>query len=569
MEGEKHKHIIPDGEFDKLIPRPRGVTETIKRGADLEDTIQFLPKAMQRVVWQTKGISHLLQGDTLEQTCFNIWYRLYTRIPYVKDDQGKEQIRSPRCTWWQRRADCDDFSVFVSSILCNLGIPHLFRIAKYTEKMGYQHIYVVVPNESNEIIIDCVLNRFNKEVPFIQKIDKAMDLQFLDGVDDKFSGSTIGNIDARDLLEGDLGELGKRLRDTKLGKKLKEGLHLVNRANPATALLRAGVLACMKINMFKVAGMLRYTYLSDEEAKRKGIDMKKFPKLKAIREKLEKIFYGAGGKTENLKKAILTGRGNRNKEVPLSGLGSLDTNDYDESTRLPELLGVPMYTSEMQEVNGLGELGVATEAAIAAATSAMTALAALIKQLGPLKQGGDTDTASSDGSSSTDANTNTSGDDGSGGGGGGTNTDTNANRDAAAPADASTDTNKPTGGGANGKKDTPATATGDDSEEDSGDDKSKRDAMSNSSAKNNSNKPDGKNDGFIQRAKDWAKENKAAATMIGVAVVTGLGFGGYKLATYIKSRNKSNQPALSGVPKKRRKKRKGTSHKKVKVQRLR
>ena len=43
--------------------------------------------------------------------------------------------------------------------------------------------------------------------------------------------------------------------------------------------------------------------------------MSKFGKLKNILYKIEQIFYTAGGKPENLKKAILSGRGNKNKEV--------------------------------------------------------------------------------------------------------------------------------------------------------------------------------------------------------------------------------------------------------------
>jgi len=566
MEGNKHKPIFPDPEFDSLISKPRGITETVKRDAKLEDTIDFLPKAMQRVIWQTKKIAGRVVGDSLEDTCYNIWRRLYRAIRYQRDDEGKEQIRSPRCSWWGKRADCDDFSVFVSSILCNLGIPHLFRIAKYDEKIGYQHIYPVAlaPN-GQEIVIDCVLSKFNREVPYIEKIDKEMDLQFLDGVDEEFSGNTIGNIDAQDLLEGDLGELGKRFRDTKLGKKLKDGLHKVNRVNPATALLRTGILACMKINLFNVAGTLRYTYLTDEQARQKGIDMKKFPKLKAIREKLEKIFYGAGGKLENLKKAILTGKGNHNKEVPLSGLGEM-SGGYDENSRLPELLGEVIYDSEMGEINGLGELGVATEAAIAAATSAMAALAALIKQIGPLKQGGNT--ADPSGSTSTNTSTDASStSDGSGGSGSGTDNKTPA--DNSAPADKSTDTTKTsTDGGANSTTDTPATATDKDSEENSGDDKSRQRSSNNTPGANDKSgaRTTNQNDGFIKRATDWAKNNKPAAALIGVAVLAGLGYGGYKLATM--GKNKKHEPALSGAPKKGKKKEGVKGQHKIKVKRL-
>lgn len=574
MEGDKNKPIFSDPEFDGLIPRPRGITETIKRNAGLEDTVQFLPKAIRRVVWQTEKIAPLVVGGTLEETCYNIWRRLYRAIRYQKDDEGKEQIRSPRCTWWGRRADCDDFSVFVSSVLCNLGIPHFFRIAMYSRINGFQHIYpVAIDPSGREIIIDCVLSKFNREVPYIEKKDTEMELQFLDGVEDEFSIHGMGNIDAEYLMEGDLGELGRRLRDmkivkkvkeSKVVKKVKEGLHKVNRVNPATALLRAGILACMKINMFNVAGMLRYTYLTDEQAKKKGMDMKKLSRLKGIREKLEKIFYGAGGKLENLKQAILTGKGNKNKDVPLSGFTG-DSSDFSEDARLPELLGEAVYSSEMSGLNSLGELGVATEAAIAAATSTIAALAALIKQLGPLKPGGETATPSSEGSSNTaaDASSIPSGD----GSGSGSGTDKQTPADSSAPADSSTDTSKtPTDGGANSTTDTPATATDKDSAESSGDGKSsQRSSNTTTDTNKTSSTPDKQNDGFIKRATEWAKNNKPAAALIGIAVLAGLGYGGYKLATMGR---KKQEPALSGAPKKRSKRESASGKGKLKIQRL-
>src|ERR1700757_2936282 len=413
-----NKPLIPNPDFDRLIPQARWTDESINRNAKLEDTLDFLPEGVSQSKWQVAKIIPLLQGETLEETCYNIWYRLYTGIRYQKDEDGKEQIRSPRRTWWGHVGDCDDFSVVVSCILSNMSVEHLFRIAMYTEKGGYQHIYpVAIAPDGTEIIIDCVLPHFNKEVSYIKKIDKKMELQFLDGIDDEYQ--KMNGIDANDLLQGDLGELGKRFRDSKLFQGLKKGLHILNRFNPVTGLLRAGVLLCMKLNLLKVASSLRYTYLTDEQAKKMGIDMHRFGKLKKIRDKLEKIFYGAGGQLENLKKAILKGRGNRNHEVPLNGLGSVDTEDYNTSHSIAQILGTDIYDSELAGIDEFGTLGFdpGTDSAIATAMTALTALAAIIKGVGALKAkggGGSSGAADgsgatpTDGSSDTPANTDTS-----------------------------------------------------------------------------------------------------------------------------------------------------------------
>jgi hypothetical protein len=572
-----NKPLIANPDFDRLIPKARWTDESIKRNAKLEDTLAFLSEGVSKSKWQVAKIIPLLKGDSLEETCYAIWYRLYTGIRYQKDEDGKEQIRSPRRTWWGHRGDCDDFSVFVSCILSNMNIAHLFRIAMYNEKDGYQHIYpVAIAPDGTEIIIDCVLPHFNKEVPYIKKIDKKMELQFLDGIDDEYQN--MKGIDADDLLKGNLGELGKRFRDTKFFKGIKKGLHVINRVNLGTILLRSGILICMKLNLLNVAGNLRYTYLNDAQAKQKGFIMKRFAKLKNVRDRLEKIFYGAGGKEENLKKAILKGNGNRNKEVPLGGLGSVDMEEYNTSHSVAQILGADIYNSELAGIYDLGTLGFdpGTDTAVATAMTALTALAAIIKSIGSLKPkggGGSSDPASPDANvtAATDSSSDTS-------------TPVNTNT--------STKVNTPTDGGAN-TADTPASATGntsgDDSQNAGNNDRQAANTANNAASNVSSdgsdnasgstlpattNPPPASKDGFMKKASDWVKANKAAASVIGLALAAGLGYGGYKLATRGKKKTNGESNAaqtVSGVPKRKRKK--GTTkkqkHGKIKIQKLR
>lgn len=557
MEGNKYKKLIADPEFDSLIPKPSGRVEIIKRHARLEDTLAFLPEAVKKVAWQVEKIAPLLKGRTLEETCQNIWERFYTRIQYRKDEPNKEQIQSPRVTWGLKAGDCDDFAVLVSAVLCVLRIPHMFRIMAQTEENGYQHIYVVVPNPAGEEIkIDCVLPRFNYEVPYIKKIDQEMELQFLDGVDDNLL-ETFGSIDAEDLCNGDLGELGKRLKDRKFVKKVtqtvnkakdkvKDTLHKVNKVNPATALLRAGVLASMKLNVFKVAGHLRHTYLPDEQARQRGFDMKKFARLKWIREKLEKIFHGAGGEKHNLKKAILEGKGNANKEVPLSGFLT-PSYQYTEDSELSQLLGVAAYREEFLCSKEMGSLGAepTTTAALAAASTAIAALAALIKDLGPLKRGKTANASSTASATSSEASSSSGSDSASA---------------ETASTDSSSDPKLPTAGGANsgGDTDTPASATDKGQNENEGSGDGSKDT-SKPTARDTGETED---KGFFERAKTWVKENKGTAIGIAAATLAASILVGVGLSRRRK-KEKSKQSGLSGVKYKKK------ARHKVRIQRLR
>ena len=66
-----------------------------------------------------------------------------------------------------------------SMLLTNLQIPHSFRITKYGGA-HFQHVYVVVPNGSETLIIDPVLSSYNYEKPYSEHKDFAMNLSGID-----------------------------------------------------------------------------------------------------------------------------------------------------------------------------------------------------------------------------------------------------------------------------------------------------------------------------------------------------------------------------------------------------
>ncbi|MCC7302792.1 MAG: hypothetical protein IT233_09130 [Bacteroidia bacterium] len=368
MEALTYRRINTGTQYNSMFPSANLKDETVKKGATVGDTVRFIPKVVNDTLSQTEQVAEMLRGKNLSETCKNIWDFVYNHIRYSKDEEGKEQIRSPARTWHDRQkgVDCDCYSVFISSILTNLKIPHSLRIAKY-RKDYFQHIYPIVHKPNGKYItIDCVVDYFNYEEPYTEIKDTKMDLQYLSGTDDDFNG-----YDSEDGL-------GKKKQKEKGKGKVKEllkkGLHITNRANPATLLLRNGLLAAMKLNIMKIGQRIKYAYMTDEQAKQKGVDMARLQHLRKVKDKLEQIFYGAGGKPENLKKAILTGKGNKNHEV--SGHGVMN-----EATPLPELLGHEMFQSENAET--LGELGEpVTAASITAATGALAAIAGLLKSIG-------------------------------------------------------------------------------------------------------------------------------------------------------------------------------------------
>jgi hypothetical protein len=413
MEATKKRLIKNGGEYDRLFPKAERNTSTIRSNANVTHTVAFIPKVVAETLHHTKQIAEVLKEKTTYKTCSRIWHFVYQHIAYRKDRDGYEEIRSPARAWHDRKqgVDCDCYSVFISSILTNLHIPHILRITKY-HRDYFQHIYPVVLSipKNSEIIMDCVTDQFNYEVPYSEKKDYPMDLQYLNGFDNNsFDGlgklfAKKANTKAKQTVtktgvpaakkSNSLFQKLKSKKATKAAaagngtaapakkKGIKNILNKVNKINPATILLRNGILASMKLNIKNVAGRLRWSYLTPEQAAQKNIDPAKFQRLIAVRQKLENIFFGAGGKTSNLKQAILSGKGNKDKAV--NGLNGYSMNGIDYMnvyTELPQLLGTDVYYSENTE--GLGQLGEPiTLATIAAATGVISGIIAALKQIG-------------------------------------------------------------------------------------------------------------------------------------------------------------------------------------------
>ncbi len=538
MERRETVKIKSGREYDHLFPRAMMGSITKKKGATVGDTIRFIPQVVNDTLFHTSKIAKQLNGKTLRDTCRNIWNFVYEHIAYRKDEEGKEQIRSPARSWADRfhGVDCDCYTTFISSILSNLKISHLLRITKYKED-HFQHIYPIVPlSDGTYITIDCVVRSFDYEEPYSEKKDTKMDLEYLNGVfdssnkntdaldlvgiyDDRAAMAELGRLFKRKSSEGGGGEGGGGggKKKGKFKQILKKGLHLTNILNPATATIRAGILLSAKLNVMKIGERLKWAYLSDEDAKKKGLDMHNFSKLKRIKEKLEKIFYGMGGKPENLKKAILTGKGNKNHEV--SGLDGM--NEY---TPASTILGTEMYHDELSGVNDdNGELGIVTATAIASATGVIGAIAALIKGVGSMfpKKG-------------------KAGEEGGSG---------DSNPSSEGGGSSSADSESDSGSRENNVSLKKSNSTSSSGNEYGGGDSS---GANNKSLDKSDANDDEKPSTFWENNKKWIKP-----VAIGVGGL-GLVYVGYKIVT--KNKPSEPKPALSGFARSKKKKRKGGKH---------
>ncbi len=179
----RKRNIDLTNRFDSYFPKPDYSDPLLVVNGNNEMTIdKFIPKMVREFLADTEKIAEHLKQDNIEKTCRAIFDFVYNNIQYTPDSPHEEQIRRPARTWADRKSgvDCDCYATFISSILFNLRIPHFLRMAAYNPARGFQHIYVIVPKDPNNLkggywTIDPVLDRFNDEKrPTVKVHDKLM-----------------------------------------------------------------------------------------------------------------------------------------------------------------------------------------------------------------------------------------------------------------------------------------------------------------------------------------------------------------------------------------------------------
>jgi len=118
---------------------------------------------------------------------FNAAFKVATFFP---DPAGNQYIRTVNRTLKDRRANCVDYTVFISAFLRGMKVPHIIRMASFDKDnpKAYQHIY---PLTANGLILDAVYGQdqdgqealkdpedrtpyFNHEVPYFGSFNKMI-----------------------------------------------------------------------------------------------------------------------------------------------------------------------------------------------------------------------------------------------------------------------------------------------------------------------------------------------------------------------------------------------------------
>jgi hypothetical protein len=171
-----------------MIANAQNKKELVKKGGNTQDIINEILDAIPEVKGQTKGFHRNFTRD--RDGMKKLWSWIKTNIRYEEDPLGVQWVREPARLWHDKVGDCKSFTVFIVSVLENLGIDYFVRFSNTETRNSRRvnHVYPVAVIDGTEIIIDAVWHSFDSEKAFFNAIDYSMaDIYRLSG---------IGNADA-------------------------------------------------------------------------------------------------------------------------------------------------------------------------------------------------------------------------------------------------------------------------------------------------------------------------------------------------------------------------------------
>lgn len=175
-----HRNLDSGKEFEKLIPEPTGddfFIEEKDEFSDTYDTIESIANCVEDYAFQYEKVAEVLKGNNVLETIENNYWFLYWHHQYKIDEKlTNQKLCSPSYAWKHRKIgfDCKTFSLLASCLLVNQGIEHSIRKVKLSEAEGWSHVYVVIPFNGKDYVIDATKHTNTEVGPIIEKYDYDM-----------------------------------------------------------------------------------------------------------------------------------------------------------------------------------------------------------------------------------------------------------------------------------------------------------------------------------------------------------------------------------------------------------
>lgn len=147
--------------------KPKFKVETINEPQTTYNIAKMVVRAVKSSRSASKEIAHKFEGNTIYDTCENIYNFCRSRMPYkaegVRLQRGME-LPVIVHNLGRRMFDCKHYATFSTCILDALGIPYKLKmISQNFFDKDPKHIYVVAYDGNDEIVVDPCISRFDNE----------------------------------------------------------------------------------------------------------------------------------------------------------------------------------------------------------------------------------------------------------------------------------------------------------------------------------------------------------------------------------------------------------------------
>lgn len=169
------------------IAKALNTRRVVHKDGDTQDIINTILWAdkQESTFKDTASFAPSLKGTTDKDSAYNVWLWVKRNIKYILDPQGIQWVKSPARTFSDGFADCKSRSIFIASLLRNLGIQYRYRFVSYSPHPVYTHVYVVAIINGQTYVLDPDMPGFNVEKPYRFKIDYMSKIEYLAGPGDK------------------------------------------------------------------------------------------------------------------------------------------------------------------------------------------------------------------------------------------------------------------------------------------------------------------------------------------------------------------------------------------------
>lgn len=164
------------------IAKPTYIDTVLYKDGDTADIMTALLKEAKVAAPFTAQFASRFSPDRAGMKA--LWAFVKNNIPYKEDPPDVQWIQTPARVWDNRKielggtgkgADCKSYTLFIISVLQNLGVDFTIRFVGYSAfNQNVTHVYPIAKIDGRAIIVDSVWDRFDSEKKYKFKKDYNM-----------------------------------------------------------------------------------------------------------------------------------------------------------------------------------------------------------------------------------------------------------------------------------------------------------------------------------------------------------------------------------------------------------